>query len=306
MSINYQSQVIGEVRAAQLSAVPGIGVTRLGFSLAWSIHPKRDDNVYTVFGTCIRVSVAPDDSSFDKAIYLGHGEPETAWCGESRKHSHEESLLYFLTLSSDQFLALEMFRQGRGLLFLIEVRGNATGPFGIARVYETLQLRVSLSEWIRLVKEAGATDTLLVGVVLPSAKQTPKLSAAFNFVRRAHEYLLKGEYDSAVGECRRAIESVWKLGKLKEPARSARKALAGAMEERHSMSKRDRLLAFGEALTNFTHPAHHVEQDGDPEIFSRHDAALAVASTAALVSSLAGSVGGRGRSDRTRSSGVDS
>lgn len=107
--------------------------------------------------------------------------------------------------------------------------------------------------------------------------------------RRAHELLLRGEYDSSVGECRRALESVWKAGKLEEPARNARSALA-TMEERKSMSKRERQLALGEAVKNFTQPAHHVD-GGDPEIFSRLDAALAVASTAALVSSLAAAIG---------------
>ena len=53
------------------------------------------------------------------------------------------------------------------------------------------------------------------------------------------------------------------------------------------MIKRDRQLALGEALINFAHPAHHVQGNGDAEDFSRVDAALAVASAAALISSLA-------------------
>jgi hypothetical protein len=40
------------------------------------------------------------------------------------------------------------------------------------------------------------------------------------------------------------------------------------------MSKVDRTLAMGEALIVFTQPAHHVDDDGDPEIFSRDDATL--------------------------------
>jgi hypothetical protein len=61
------------------------------------------------------------------------------------------------------------------------------------------------------------------------------------------------------------------------------------MNERKAMTKRDRELALGEAVLVFTHTAHHVGADAEPEIFSRTDAALAVAATAGLVSSLVGS-----------------
>jgi signal recognition particle GTPase len=62
------------------------------------------------------------------------------------------------------------------------------------------------------------------------------------------------------------------------------------MNERKSMTKRDRELALGEAVLVFSHTAHHVGADAEPEIFSRVDAALAVAATAGLISSLVSSV----------------
>jgi hypothetical protein len=68
---------------------------------------------------------------------------------------------------------------------------------------------------------------------------------------------------------------------------SARKALSSSMDYRRSTNKLERQLALGEAAINFSHPAHHVDNDGDPEIFSRLDTALAVASTTSLVSSFA-------------------
>jgi hypothetical protein len=49
------------------------------------------------------------------------------------------------------------------------------------------------------------------------------------------------------------------------------------------MTKVDRTLAMGEALIAFTQPAHHVGADGDPEIFSRADATLALATAASLI-----------------------
>jgi hypothetical protein len=284
MSINYESTPIAEVRMVQVTAAPGIGVAVLRFTLAWTLHPKRE-KAYSIFGTYLRITAAT--SSSPQALFLGHAVPEVAFCDEALDGIPiERRLMYLLTLQSDQFLALEQLRQGHGLLFGIEVRGNALGSYGVRQVNETLQHEVSVSDWIPLLRDANAGDILLVGVNLPTAAQNPNITAAIEFVRRAHVHLLRGEYDGAVGECRRALESVWKLGKLSDAARNARKALS-TMDDRKSMNKQDRALALGEALINFTHPAHHVEKDGAPEIFSRLDAALAVASTGALISTLA-------------------
>jgi hypothetical protein len=284
MSINYESTQIGEVRSAQISAVPGVGASLLRFTLSWSLHPKRE-SVYTVFGTYLLVFVATEGSREPR--FLGHAIPETAWCEESREGTPVERLLmYNLVLQADQMLVLEHLRQGRGLSFKLDVRGNGHGPSGIRQIYESLQLNVSVSEWIQILRDSCAADVLLVGIQLPLKEENSAASTAVELVRRAHDFLSRGEYDAAVGECRRALESVWSGHKLIELARGARKTLGSGAGDRKSMSKLDRLLALGEAVINFTHPAHHVDDVGDPEIFSRTDAAVAVASTAALVSTL--------------------
>lgn len=288
MSINYESTSIAEVRAEQVTAAAGIGACLLRFSLSWTLHAKRQ-HVYSVFGTYLRITAAAFGAP--QPLILGHAVPEVAWCDESREGTPiERTLMYHLTLQADQLLALEHLRQGQGLVFGIEVRGNALGPYGVRPVSETLRKEVSVSDWIPVLRDANGGDILLIGVNLPAGAVTPLIAAAVELVRRAHAFLLRGEYDAAVGECRRALESVWKSGNLAESARSARRALA-TMDDRKSMNKHDRALALGEAIMNFTHPAHHVGKDGGPEIFSRLDAALAVASTAALISSLAYSAG---------------
>lgn len=288
MAITYGSLHIGDVRAEAVSAVPGVGVSRLQFTLAWSLHPIRVDK-YTIFGTYIHVSVAP--RGITSALFLGRAMPETAWTDESRSGApFTQHVMYHLPLHADQFLALEHIRQGQGLAFTLDLRGNSHGPQGIRPIDASLQLRVAVSEWASVLRDANASDILLVGVALPLTTKKRKLVTAIALVRRAHEFQLRGEYAAAIGECRRAIESVWKIGKLEEAARAARKMLSDNTLARRSMSKKDRELALGEALINFTHPAHHVECSGDAEIFSRQDAALAVATAAALVSSVANSI----------------
>ncbi len=288
MAICYESTQIGDVRAEGVTAVPGIGVSRLEFTLQWLLHPKRDET-YSVFGTYVRVSVAPEGTA--GPLFLGQALPEVAWTEESRTGtSFERPVMYHLPLHADQLLALEHMRQGRGLVFTLDLRGNGHGPYGIRQIDLSLQLRVPLSEWVRVLREAQASDILLVGVDVPLKALTPELATAIDLVRRAYEFFIRGEYAAAVSECRRAVESLWKACKLEDAARGARKLLSGTMDERRSMSKRDRELALGEALINFTHPAHHVGEGGDAEIFSRQDAALAVATAAALVGSIARSV----------------
>ena len=285
MAICYESTQIGEVRADAVSAAPGVGVSLLQFSLTWSLHPKREET-YSVFGTYLRASVAPQGA--ENALYLGHALPEVAWTEETRPGIPvERPLMYQLPLHAAQLLSLEQMREGRDLIFTLDLRGNALGPRGIRQIAYALQLRVPLSAWVHVLRDAQAADILLVGVDIPLTATSPAFSSAFQLVRQAYVFQIRGEYAAAVSECRRALESMWKVGKLEDEARAARKLLSGTMDDRRSMGKKEREVELGEALINFDHPAHHVGNSGDAEIFGRQDAALAVATAAALIGSIA-------------------
>ena len=81
MGINYESRVIGDLRATNVSGYAGVGVSQLRFALAWNIFPKEEE-VFTVFGTSAWISVMPEGESVP--LVLGQAVPETAWCEESR------------------------------------------------------------------------------------------------------------------------------------------------------------------------------------------------------------------------------
>lgn len=168
------------------------------------------------------------------------------------------------------------------------MRGNCDGPNGVRTINQTVLLTASVGDWVKVAKDLGAEDVLLVGVHLPVKDTNRGARAAIDLVRKANEHLVFGHYSAAVAECRRAIESLWKSAKLEQPARDARKLLS-TMNERKSMTKRDRELALGEAVLVFSHTAHHVGADAEAEVFSRVDAALAAAATAGLISSLVSS-----------------
>jgi hypothetical protein len=283
MGLHYESLGLGSVRAEQISGRQGVGASELRFSLAWNIGPKRQDAI-SIFDTRIWVSVAPEGRN--QAVPLGSAQPETSWCDETRDgHPYDSHVMYRLGVPNSQLLALEELRQGRSLVFTLDVRGNSYGPRGVRSLDDQLQLRVNVSDWSRVLKECGAADVLLVGVHMP-LNGGAHGRAALDLVKRANEHLVFGHYTAAVAECRRAVESLWKSANLTTPARDARKRLVN-MDGQLSMSKRDRELALGEALRIFCHTAHHVGHDAEPEIFGRTDAALAVSTAASLISSLA-------------------
>lgn len=284
MSIQFDSTVISEVRAERISALPAIGATLLRFSIAWSMEPKRD-HTHRIFGTYARVSVAIE--GLEGVTFLGHALPEVAFAAETRVgHSYSSTLLYDLTVHADQMLALEHIRHGRGLVFTFEIRGNSSCESVVRQFNETLHIRANATDWVDVLRAAQVANILLVGVSLPLTPVRPETDAAIQFVRRANEFLLRGEYDSAVGACRQAIESVWTANELQTDAIRVRSAFCSP-GDRKSMSKFDRQLLLGEALRHYTHPAHHVTGNGDAAIFSKSDAALAIATAAALVSCFA-------------------
>jgi hypothetical protein len=113
MGINFESQVIGSVRATNINGEPGLGASQLRFVLAWNLSPKRTD-VFTVFGTSIWISVAVEGDSAQPVI-LGQAVPESAWCEETRNgEPFDRHVMYRLSMQQSQLLRLEEMRQGRG------------------------------------------------------------------------------------------------------------------------------------------------------------------------------------------------
>jgi hypothetical protein len=283
MSVHYESTNFGDIRAIGIHGRSGVGLSELLFSLEWSIDATRQE-VLSVFGTSAWISVQA--SGVDQATFLGHAYPETAWCSETRNHATSSALHYRLALPSPQMLAIEELRHGRELVFTIDIRGNSFGPRGVRSFDQKVTHRTTVSDWIRVLREADAADILLVGVHMPGARMSAPLKSAAELVRRANDHLILGHYSAAVADCRLAIESIWKAANLREKATDSRKLLAN-MGQQMTMTKRQRELALGEALRIFCHTAHHVGDDAAPEEFGRVDAALAVGTTAALVSTFA-------------------
>lgn len=282
MGVYYESTSFGDIRATAVHGRPGVGVCELAIGIAWLIQPTRSE-VLSIFGTSAWISVQV--AGTDQISFLGQALPETTWCTETRDHALEQELLYRLVLPHAQFLGLEDLRRGQDLVLHIDMRGNSHGPRGIRTFDHKMMLRVTVSDWIRVLRDAKVADVLLVGVQMPAGTDDGRFKASIDLVRKANDHLILGHYSAAVAECRLAIESLWRAASLTDRARDARKQLANLAAQK-GLSKFARELALGEALRIFCHTAHHVRDDALPEEFGRLDAALAVGTTAALVSSL--------------------
>jgi hypothetical protein len=282
MIVHYESTGFGEVRASAIHGRPAVGSCELVFVATWLIQATRKE-AFSIFGTAAWISVQV--AGTDSIQYLGQAVPETAWTAETRDAAHAWPLQYRLPVSFAQMLALEEVRRGQELVFHVDMRGNSYGSRGIRTFAETSMLRVTASDWSRVLREAQVAEVLLVGVHLPAHASDARFKAAIELVRRANEQLVLGHYSAAVAECRLALESLWRAASLSDRARDARKQLVN-MNGQLGLSKLGRELALGEALRIFCHSAHHVRGDSMPEEFGRLDAALAVGTTAALVSSL--------------------
>jgi hypothetical protein len=280
--INYHSKIIGEIDVRDIVARDGIGVMRLGFRVDWNLQKKLNTPV-SIWGTWVSVAIRTQGESAFKP--LGVAMPEVAFAMQSSElFASRQDGLYYLNVTHAQLLELEHWRGGKGVDFQLDVCGYANGEHGPAGVKQTGSLFVEVSRWVRLLADAGVADTLLVGVTLPIKAVSKRSAAVIDTIHSAHKNLLSGEYDAATGKCRKAIEAVFKEFGLLATARAARERASSS--DGRNMDKSERLLAVAESLRHFCHLAVHADGDGKLEVFSRTDAALAVAGTASVVASL--------------------
>lgn len=109
-----------------------------------------------------------------------------------------------------------------------------------------------------------------------------ELETAVSLVKHAREEIDSGNYDGAVQQCRRAIESVEKALNLGAEIQLAMDAYCKA-GERRKMTKRARSLAVYEAVLHYAHLAHHVDEDGRTFDYGRRDATFMLALASAVV-----------------------
>lgn len=276
MGFNYGGYELARVHVSGVHGRVGLGMAQLCFSLGFDFYESRM-GVFAVDNLQIEVVVGTPRIGTN-SLFVGIGVPESPFVEKTLPHN--DARLVRVALSEGQILHLEKLRAGQEVEFELRVKAIGHGPHGPQVLFETVKVPLNQSLWARVLTELQGPEYLTLGVSLPRCEPAHPLRAAVEKVRSANELLVNGRYDAAIADCRVALDKVVQ-------ATNATNAITSALKvptaQRENLTKIDRELLLLNALRNYTHLAHHLGPNGQPEYYSRDDAALAVSTTAALV-----------------------
>lgn len=285
MTFTYNGTSIAEIKVFGLTGHKGLGISQLWFSMEFHVESYAPKGV-TVKDLRIRVRVAR--AMGGNPMLLGTAEPETAWEFDTAPGANPRRLLFQLSLSDGQIFELERLRGGHGLQFHLHIAGLAHGQYGTWPQHADLTFDANASAWAKVLSELGGEEQLIISISLPVIDPTSPFRSAVERIRKAHRALLDGHYDSVVADCRLAIESAQSSSGDRELAEEVfRKLQKQADGGWRKLSKLERELLIGHVARHYAHLAHHVDDAGQPEIYSRDDALFSLSVAAAVVSSCA-------------------
>lgn len=279
MSFSYNGYTVADIEVTGICGRVGIGVSLLCFSISFRVLKTALAGV-RVRGFQLRINV--ENGSSQTPGFIGFAVPEVPLELETNGVGDPTRLLFELPLSEGQLFALEKLRGGHDLNLKLRFAAMAEGPKGIWPQYDEIGFTVNLSDWARVLKELHGPEYMVIGIALPTCATDHTLAEAVGRIRRAQAHLVDGRFDAVVSECRLAIESA-------VLAAGEQTAIANSVQQskyaKRDMTKLDRELSLMEAVRHYTHLAHHVDARGASEYYSREDANMLLATTAALISS---------------------
>lgn len=277
----HGSRIIADASIEGLSARTGIGFQQLRFSVHLS-SPAWTDTKESAILEHVSGRVFLEGRSGSRRL-IGVASPEVPISIKTSARSSNTRLLFDLDLTSDQIWEIERFRDGGDLLWTLDVVGLSRGPHGDIVSVDTARYGLSISQWAAILDQLDLADVLVLGISIP--RDDPKykqFAACIEMLKRAHRDLAQGMYDSVVSRCRQALESI-------SVVNGERKDVAAAVQKYKTqpklMTKIERELMLSEAARHYMHLAHHVDEDGIPEWYSRNDATFILALSAAAVMS---------------------
>ena len=278
MSIHDGLMEIGELRIAGMNGIAGIGFHRLQFSLEIQIRATRGRTVH-LGDLSAHVYAGPSASALEP---LAIASPETIWCTQTRDDPRREFLSLYVDLASEQLEALERLRGGGPLFFQFDLRMLVRSEArGIVLGFDKIGFDANLSEWSKVLQQLGYLECLLVSLELPIAVPE-KLRSALAQMRAARDDLIAGRYDACVGRCRIVLDTLETVVGYGSSVADVRQAFA-SKNDREVMTKRARADLVRLAVRHYTHLAHHLDDNGAPESFSRHDALFILSAAAGAI-----------------------
>lgn len=279
MSISDGMHVIAEFGIVGVSGSRGVGISRLQFATEVEVGATPGKQVLVTSPVCFACA----GPSTDAMKPLGRTSIETSWYTQTAEHSRREGLSVFVDLSWEQIEALERLRNGRLLIFRLDIHAIVQSQSrGLQRGFQQAFYELNVSAWSKVLKELGYMDLLLLAVELPLHGVPEWLMSASQEFRKAHEDLIAGRYDTVIARIRLVAEAIDRV----IPSDQSRSALIETFakpDARQRMSKDQRAEFVRVALRHYTHLAHHPDTKGGTQTFSRHDAMFVLAAAAALL-----------------------
>lgn len=279
MSFSYNGYSVADIEVTGVFGRVGVGASLLCLCIVFRV-PETALAGVRLRSFQLRINV--EVGAGKVPAFLGFAEPEVPLELATKSGHDPRRLIFELPLAEGQLFALEKLRGGDDLNLKLRFTALADGPNGVWPQQDEISFRLNLSDWAKVLKELQGPEYMVIGIPLPKNANDHALAEAVDRIRRAHAHLVDGRFDAVVSECRLAIESAG-LATGEQPAIAATtQKLKSAKRE---MTKLEREFSLMEAVRHYTQLAHHVDDRGAAEYYSRDDANMLLATAAALISS---------------------
>ena len=264
--LEYENHDIATVTGLKLSGKDGLGVSVLVVQVDAILQPLQavpsppPPRIIALGGQIIGLGVlAAQNLQWECASYA-----------QRRLASLE------VFLSGAQVRALEEARDGKGELTLtLSLEAMVSGRSGIHPSMLNMPVRITGSDWSRLLAEMKFEDRATFEVPVGGARVGPPLDRAAAFVKSALDRVQHRQWADALVQCREALDELEKHEPAKVPA--WRDWADGTKREAWDM--RERLVAARASVRHMTHTGPHCVIGNADE----HAVRLAVTMTAALL-----------------------
>jgi hypothetical protein len=188
---------------------------------------------------------------------------------------HQTELL--CDLDHQRLEAIEERRKGLAPPFWVQLWLTIAGSVpGMHAQVSPFQLQLPLESWLDFYSKVGAGQFELIEVHYP-AREASLFSRATARVRTAREKINEGEYDEAIGLCRKAIEA---LGHELQPA-EGQDAIKQLLVRRLDEKRATEYFGVISKIKNLAAFAHH--ELGKPMTYTRAEAQFIVRTTESLL-----------------------
>jgi len=275
MSISLNGgYVIADARFAGLCGEPAADGYRFKVTIVFATSGWKADSLMPV----VRLSPASVTVRAGEAeTNVGYAYPESTIPFTVSSHGTSTGHLHIVTLTPVAMEVIDRLRSGQGITLRLKLMGEVWHGNAATPIQETVECRVSQSDWLAALEQSGFGRTLLFEVPLPATEDS-NAPAPARYLQQAQRLFVQGHYDEAVAICRKALEAAMATGNDQV---DAMKSFRGGKDKDLNLGQRE--LVIRQSVMNYLHPAHHHGDDEEVLRYDRSSAAMALGLTASLL-----------------------